>query len=286
MEAHHPLLVLTVRWKAAGELAEGRRRPWQRHGSLHDFASDFHAELQGVGARRRSANSVGRGGIEFRSERAVFGSIAPHGPHAADPAVQSGYRIAQQNCLRCHNLGPNGGQMAGRPWMVLSVWATTFTRIISPHTCETLEARTRRLRCPATPDTTTPPCCPWPTTSVHFRRKTPPERIQTMTSADVEAIAGSRSSVVLFLRRAQQYDRLQLQLSIHPARFDDGLHFPRQPGHVARHELARVAHDILFFDHYLGSDDHGAGRGGAEYSWHGHCGHPPPLSIRPRNSRS
>ena len=43
--------------------------------------------------------------LEFRDEKAAFETIAPHGAHAADPAVQAGYRIAQQNCLRCH--GPN-----------------------------------------------------------------------------------------------------------------------------------------------------------------------------------
>src|ERR1700731_3910593 len=48
--------------------------------------------------------------IEFRGEMAVFGSISPRGPHAADLMVQSGYRMAQQSCLRCHNMGPNGGR--------------------------------------------------------------------------------------------------------------------------------------------------------------------------------
>ncbi len=40
------------------------------------------------------------------------------------PQVQDGYRIAQQNCFRCHNMGDEGGHKAGRPWLVLSAWAT------------------------------------------------------------------------------------------------------------------------------------------------------------------
>jgi cytochrome c553 len=55
---------------------------------------------------------------------AVFGSISPRGPHAADPMVQSGYPIARQSCWRCHNMGPNGGWKSGHPWLVLSAWAT------------------------------------------------------------------------------------------------------------------------------------------------------------------
>jgi mono/diheme cytochrome c family protein len=61
--------------------------------------------------------------IEFRDEKSVFGAIAPRGPRASDESVQAGYRIAQQNCFRCHNNGIEGGTKAGRPWLVLSAWA-------------------------------------------------------------------------------------------------------------------------------------------------------------------
>ena len=62
--------------------------------------------------------------LEFRDEKIVFGAIAPRGPRALETNVQAGYRIAQQNCFRCHNMGGEGGQKAGRPWLVLSAWAT------------------------------------------------------------------------------------------------------------------------------------------------------------------
>jgi mono/diheme cytochrome c family protein len=38
--------------------------------------------------------------------------------------VQDGYRIAQQNCFRCHNMGREGGHKASRPWLVLSARAS------------------------------------------------------------------------------------------------------------------------------------------------------------------
>jgi len=40
--------------------------------------------------------------LEFEDEKTAFATIAPRGAGADNPSVQSGYRIAQQNCLRCH----------------------------------------------------------------------------------------------------------------------------------------------------------------------------------------
>jgi len=71
--------------------------------------------------------------IEFRDERAVFGAIAPRGPRAQDPAVQAGYRIAEQNCFRCHNMGAEGGEKSGRPWLVLAAWAAASPEYFSAY---------------------------------------------------------------------------------------------------------------------------------------------------------
>jgi len=62
--------------------------------------------------------------LEFRNEEKVFAAIAPVGANANSPEVQAGFVIAKQNCFRCHNMDGEGGQKAGRPWLVLSAWAT------------------------------------------------------------------------------------------------------------------------------------------------------------------
>jgi mono/diheme cytochrome c family protein len=62
--------------------------------------------------------------LEFRDEKETFAAIAPRGAQANLAEVQAGYRIAAQHCFRCHNQGSEGGQKAGRPWAVLSAWAT------------------------------------------------------------------------------------------------------------------------------------------------------------------
>jgi mono/diheme cytochrome c family protein len=72
--------------------------------------------------------------IEFRREAVVFGAIRPPGNPATGSPVEQGYRIARQDCFRCHNSGPEGGQMAGKSWQQLGAMAAAdparFERII------------------------------------------------------------------------------------------------------------------------------------------------------------
>jgi hypothetical protein len=56
-----------------------------------------------------------------------------------------------------------------------------------------------------------PPFVPWPIISGHFRRGASKRKNTNRDAAHVEAIAGSRSSFVLFVRPAQQHDRLKLE---------------------------------------------------------------------------
>jgi len=121
--AHHPLLVLAVN----GQPPSGWPKDSEGHGydmgpymiSHPKFKPSFkifsHADEPQVpwGVVR----------IELRNENTVFGAILPRAPHAATPLMKAGYRIAQQNCFRCHNMGREGGQKSGTPWLVLSAWA-------------------------------------------------------------------------------------------------------------------------------------------------------------------
>jgi len=69
--------------------------------------------------------------IEFRDEKIVFGAIAPRGPHAQDREVQNGFRIAKQNCFRCHHSGREGGQKSGLSWEVLGAFAAASPKDFS-----------------------------------------------------------------------------------------------------------------------------------------------------------
>jgi mono/diheme cytochrome c family protein len=122
--AHHPVLVLTI----DGKGPEGWPKDSEGHGmsmgpyliSHPKFAPSF--QILSHADEPQIPWGVVR--LEFRNEKVVFGAIAPGGAHAGDQAVRDGYRIAQQNCYRCHNMWAEGGQKAGRPWLVLSAWAS------------------------------------------------------------------------------------------------------------------------------------------------------------------
>lgn len=121
--AHHPLLVL----KVDGKLPPG----WPKDPDAQSFSMGpymisqptFKPSFKILAHSDAAQIPWGVVRLEFLDERAVFKAISPQGPHAQDAAVQAGYRIAQQNCYRCHNMGREGGQKAGRSWAVLGALA-------------------------------------------------------------------------------------------------------------------------------------------------------------------
>jgi mono/diheme cytochrome c family protein len=132
--AHHPLLVLTIDGKPPASWpkdAEGHGSEMGPYMITHPrFTPSFkilsHQILSDQVLSDQDEPQIPWGVVrlEIRDEKVVFGAIAPPGPHAADPLVQAGYRIAQQNCFRCHNMGNEGGRKSGFPWPVLSAFAT------------------------------------------------------------------------------------------------------------------------------------------------------------------
>jgi mono/diheme cytochrome c family protein len=140
VQTHHPVLVLKIDGQGPAE--------WPKDSEGHDayigpylishatftpsfkiFAHDDEPQIP-WGVMR----------LEFRDEQKVFSSIAPRGPHADDADVHAGFRIAQQNCFRCHNLGNEGGTKSGRPWPVLALWAASIPKQFSSYVRNPLTA--------------------------------------------------------------------------------------------------------------------------------------------------
>ncbi len=121
LSAHHPVLVLTVNGKPQND--------WPRaHGGIElgpyvvanpNFSPSF--KVLSHDDEQQIPFEVVR--LDFRSESQVFGAIAPHGDYPPGSPVMQGYRIAQQNCYRCHNMGAEGGTMASLPWPVVAAVA-------------------------------------------------------------------------------------------------------------------------------------------------------------------
>jgi mono/diheme cytochrome c family protein len=123
LAAHHPVLVLDVN----GKPPSGWPKDSQEH--KFDMGPYMISNPKFIPAFKVLAHADepqipwGVVRLEFRDEKIVYGAIAPSGPHAQDRAVQDGFRIAQQNCYRCHNAGIEGGQKSGLPWKALAAFA-------------------------------------------------------------------------------------------------------------------------------------------------------------------
>jgi hypothetical protein len=129
---HHPLLVLRINGKTRDE--------WPKSPSgdaLGPYLIShpvFKPAFKILSHWDEAQIPYGVTRLEFRRESEVFGAIRPHGYWPAKSQIQQGYLIARQDCFRCHNMGAEGGTMAGRSWEDLAndAWddGPTFRDII------------------------------------------------------------------------------------------------------------------------------------------------------------
>jgi len=115
--AHQPFLVLTINGeqpalvKRSGE--EGAYGPYLV--SQPKFVPRYKV------LSHNEEEQIPNGVIELRflNEDEVLNAIRPHGKFADNSPQMEGYKIAKENCFRCHNEGSYGGDKAGITWAVL-----------------------------------------------------------------------------------------------------------------------------------------------------------------------
>ena len=135
LAAHHPLLVLEVNWQAALRLAQGFRGAQLRHGTVHDFASEVSRRRSRFLSHSDEAQIPwGVVRLEFRDEKAVFGAIAPRGPHASwtpqcRPVSTSRSKIASAATTRATKAGRNRES----PGLCLRHWLPTSPEFFSDY---------------------------------------------------------------------------------------------------------------------------------------------------------
>ena len=118
LAAHHPILVLRMNGQD--------RDHWPNATSGDSMAPyvishpEFKPSFKLLSHEDEPQIPYGVVRIEFRKEAEVFGAILPRGKWATDSPVGMGYVIARQDCFRCHNMGAEGGTMAGRSWPQLA----------------------------------------------------------------------------------------------------------------------------------------------------------------------
>jgi mono/diheme cytochrome c family protein len=120
---HHPLLVLKINGQDPAGWPKDRETHGYDMGPYLISHSKFTPAFKILSHADEAQIPWGVIRLEFRNEQKVYGAITPRGPQASDETVNAGYRIAQQNCFRCHNMGQEGGMKSGHPWLVLSAWA-------------------------------------------------------------------------------------------------------------------------------------------------------------------
>jgi mono/diheme cytochrome c family protein len=133
MTAHHPILVLTINGRSPADWPKDVEGSGLSMGPYLISHAEFKPSFKILSHTDEPQIPWGVIRLEFRNEQKVLGAIAPRGTHAGDQSVQAGYRIAQQNCFRCHNSGVEGGQKAGRSWLVLAAWATAAPEYFSAY---------------------------------------------------------------------------------------------------------------------------------------------------------
>jgi hypothetical protein len=120
---HHPILVLKIDGKT--------REQWpmsEYGGSMGPYLIShptFKPSFTVLSHQDEAQIPFGVTKLEFRTQSVVFGTIRPHGKWAKDSPVWQGYRIASQDCFRCHGLYNEGGERASRSWLILAAWAAT-----------------------------------------------------------------------------------------------------------------------------------------------------------------
>jgi cytochrome c2 len=121
LAAHHPVLVLTVNGKSQESWPKA-----ENGGALGPYVianPGFTPSFKVLSHNDEAQIPFQVVRLDFRNESEVFGAIAPRGNFAPGSPVMDGYRIAQQNCYRCHNMGAEGGHMASLAWPVLAAMA-------------------------------------------------------------------------------------------------------------------------------------------------------------------
>jgi cytochrome c2 len=131
LAAHHPVLVLTVDGKPPAEWPKTERN--EELGPYVIANPNFIPAFKVLSHSDEQAIPFQVVSLEFRNEQQVFGAIAPHGDFAPGSPVADGYRIASQNCFRCHNMGAEGGQMAGVSWPRIGLDAKISPRFFAKY---------------------------------------------------------------------------------------------------------------------------------------------------------
>lgn len=109
--AHHPFLVLRIDGKEPAQWKPGP--DGEKYTPYVISAPDFKPAFHVLAHKDMAQVPYGVTGLKLYPEKATLAKLQPHTGGA--PAME-GYRIAMQNCLRCHRAGNIGGGKSPFEW--------------------------------------------------------------------------------------------------------------------------------------------------------------------------
>jgi mono/diheme cytochrome c family protein len=128
IQAHRPVLVLEISGEGPAGWPKSREGSGSAMGPYLISHPHFTPSFKILGHEDEAQIPWGVVRLEFQNEETYFSAIAPRGANASDPAVQAGYRIAQQNCLRCHGPADHGRLKGKITWFGIALFAQTSPR--------------------------------------------------------------------------------------------------------------------------------------------------------------
>ena len=128
VRAHRPVLVMEIDGEGPVSWPKSKEGSGSAMGPYLISHPHFTPSFKVLGNEEEAQIPWGVVRLEFRNEEAIFGEIVPRAVNAAETEVQAGYRIARQNCLRCH--GPvSYGRLKGQiTWSRIAFFADSSPR--------------------------------------------------------------------------------------------------------------------------------------------------------------
>jgi len=118
LRAHRPILVLHLDGKPLAQFP--RTADGGAYGPYLVSHASFQPRFHILAHAEESQIPNGVIELRFLKQDQVLDAIKPRGSFAAGSPQLEGYRIAEENCFRCHNAGSYGGHKAGRSWSSLA----------------------------------------------------------------------------------------------------------------------------------------------------------------------
>jgi mono/diheme cytochrome c family protein len=128
VQAHRRVLVMEIDGEGPRSWPKSKEGSGSAMGPYLISHPHFTPSFKDLGNAEEAQIPWGVVRLEFRNEEAIFGEIAPRAVNAGKAEVQAGYRIARQNCLRCH--GPvSYGRLKGQiTWSGIAFFADSSPR--------------------------------------------------------------------------------------------------------------------------------------------------------------